>query len=286
MINSADGSGASASALLTGATQRLERAGVPSPRVDAELLLSHVLGVPRTRLLTVSRVHPSAAVALDRLLRRREAREPLQHLVGRAPFRHIEVRVGPGVFIPRPETELLVDAVLPVLRAAAEPIAVDLCSGSGALALALADEVPNARVVAVERPGPAADWLQRNTAGSRVEALLGDVTDDELLGELRGSVDAVVCNPPYVPLSTDVAAEVRFDPEDAVFAGPAGLTVIPCVVARAAELLRPGGVLALEHDDTHGTAVPELLASDGRWRGIADHCDLSGRPRYATAVRS
>jgi release factor glutamine methyltransferase len=272
--------------LLIEATDRLARAGVPSPRVDAELLLAHVLGVPRSRLPMAPAADRDQLAAFDAAIERRSTREPLQHVVGRAPFRHIEVGVGPGVFIPRPETELLVDAVLPVLRAAHRPVAVDLCSGSGALALALADEVPTARVVAVERPGPAARWLQRNTAGSRVEAVLGDVADPELLRALCSGVDAVVCNPPYVPAGADVAAEVRYDPAVAVFAGPTGLTVIPYVLARAADLLRPGGVFAIEHDDTHGTAVPDLLSADPHWRDIADHPDLSGRPRYATAVRT
>lgn len=272
--------------VLDEATARLADAGIDTPRVDAELLLSHVLGVPRRRLLMIETVHPSAVAALDRLLKRRTAREPLQHLVGRAPFRYVQVAVGPGVFVPRPETELLVDAVLPTLRTAAEPVAVDLCSGSGALALAIADEVPAARVIAVEVDQVAARWLSRNAEGTRVEVVVGDVTDPGLVCALSGRVDAVVCNPPYVPTTADVRDEVRFDPQPAVFAGPTGLALMPYVAARAAELLRPGGVLAVEHDDSQGRAVPELLTADGRWREIADHRDLADRPRYATAVRS
>lgn len=270
--------------VLDQATERLAAAGLESPRVDAELLLSHVLGVPRGRLLMISGVHPSAVVALDRLVKQRLLRAPLQHIVGRAPFRHVQVAVGPGVFVPRPETELLVDAVLPALGAGS--VVVDLCSGSGALALALAGEVPGARVVAVESAPDALVWLRRNVRGSAVEVVEGDVTDSGLLPELAAGADAVVANPPYVPTTTDVAAEVRFDPEVAVFAGPDGLAVIPFVIARAAELLRPGGVLAIEHDDSHGSAVPELLAADGRWRDIADHRDLTDRPRYGTAIRA
>lgn len=271
--------------MLDEATARLANAGIDAARVDAELLLSHVIGVPRSRLLLIDRVHPSAVVALDRLLKRRAAREPLQHLVGRAPFRHVEVAVGEGVFVPRPETELLVDAVLPTLRSAADPLAVDLCSGSGALALAIADEVPAARVVAVEGDPAAASWLTRNARRSRVEARLADVAEPDALSDLAGQVDAVVCNPPYVPTGTDVAAEVRFDPQQAVFAGPEGLALMPHVLARAAELLRSGGVLALEHDDSQAVTVPGLLRADGRWRDVADHRDLADRPRYATAVR-
>ena len=270
--------------LLQSAVTRLGEAGLDSPRVDAELLLSHVLGVPRTRLIALTgAVHPSAAVALDRLVKRRAAREPLQYLLGRAWFRHVEVTVGPGVFVPRPETELLVDAVLPAVRAGG--CAVDLCSGSGAIALALADEVPGVRVLAVEWERDALPWLRRNAAGRGVEVVEADVTDP-LLPELAGQVDAVTCNPPYVPLDADIGAEVRHDPRAALFAGPDGLGFMPAVLARAAELLRPGGVLALEHDDTHGEAVPALLRADGRWAGVADHADLTGRPRYATAVRT
>jgi release factor glutamine methyltransferase len=240
--------------------------------------------VPRPRLLTIDTVHPSVVVTLDRLVERRARREPLQHILGRAPFRHLQVAVGPGVFVPRPETELLADALLPSLSG--RSVAVDLCAGSGALGLSLAGEVPGLRVVAVERSAPALEWLRRNANGTSVEVVEGDVTEPGLLSELHGRVDAVGCNPPYVPTGTDVAAEVRFDPDDAVFAGPDGLAVIPHVVARAAELLRPGGLLAVEHDDTHGEAVPELLGRDGRWRDVEDHRDLTGRPRYATAVRT
>jgi release factor glutamine methyltransferase len=252
--------------------------------VDAELLLAHVLGVPRSRLLALSDVHPSAAAALDRLVERRAAREPLQHLLGRAWFRQVEVGVGPGVFVPRPETELLVDAVRPALSAG--DTAVDLCAGSGALALALADEVPGLSVAAVECDPAALAWLRRNGAGTDVRTEAADVSAGPVLPELAGSVAAVVCNPPYVPSSVLVGAEVRHDPPGAVFAGPDGLALMPAVIARAAELLRPGGVLALEHDETHEGAVPDLLRADGRWDDIHDHRDLTGRPRYATAVRA
>jgi release factor glutamine methyltransferase len=272
--------------LLAAATERLAAAGVASPRVDAELLLAHVLGAPRSRLLVVGPPSAVDVAAFAAALERRAGREPLQHILGVAWFRHVEVAVGAGVFVPRPETELLVDAVLPALQAAARPIAVDLCAGSGALALAIADEVPSARVVAVERAGPSGPWLERNAAGTRVEAVIGDVVDPAVLATLRGQVDAVVSNPPYVPSAVDVSPEVRADPAVAVFAGVDGLAVIPHVIALAAELLRPGGVLALEHDDTHADAVPALLAADGRWDQIAEHADLTGRPRYAVAVRS
>ncbi len=141
-------------------------------------------------------------------------------------------------------------------------------------------------MIAVEPAGRALDrWLRTNVRGTRIEAVAGDVTDPELLAELAGQADAVVCNPPYVPSGTNVAPEVRCDPAVAVFAGADGLALMAAVIARAACLLRPGGVLALEHDDTHARAVPALLVADGHWDAVADHDDLTGRPRYATAVR-
>jgi release factor glutamine methyltransferase len=195
------------------------------------------------------------------------------------------ITVGDGVFIPRPETELLVDAVLPTLRAAAAALAVDLCAGSGALALAIADEVPATRVWAVENSPAALTWLRRNAVGTDVEIVDADVRDPGVLAELAGTVDAVVSNPPYVPASTEVSPEVRADPPRAVFAGSDGLSLIPHVLARAAELLRPGGLLAIEHDETHAPQVAGLLEQSGHWHGVEAHYDLAGRPRYAVAIR-
>ena len=272
-------------ALAAGA-RRLREAGVPSPDVDAAQLLARVLAVPRTRLELGDAMPPSAAAAFDAAIRRRARREPLQHIVGDAPFRRVLVPVGPGVFVPRPETELLVDAVLPALARLPDPVVVDLCSGSGALALAIRDEVPGAAVYAVENDPAALGWLRRNTAGAGIEVVAGDVTDTGLLAGLRGDVDAVLSNPPYVPAATPVAPEVRADPASAVFAGADGLAVIPAVLARAAELLRAGGVLAIEHDETQPRAVTGLLARAGTWTEIADHPDLTGRSRYATAIRT
>jgi release factor glutamine methyltransferase len=277
--------------VLADATKRLEDAGIPSPRVDAELLLAHALGVPRSRLATLDEVN---APNYADLITRREEREPLQHITGCAPFRHIELAVGPGVFTPRPETELLVDAVLPALRAAQCPIVVDLCAGSGALGLAIAAEVPGSRVMVVENSPTAVEWLRRNVmayltspnAQSSVAIETEDVTDPELFGSLRGLVDVVVSNPPYVPTATDLSPEVAADPREALFSGPDGLDIMPAVIARAAELLRTGGVFAVEHDDTNQDGVLSLLAADGRWSELSPHRDLAGRPRYVVAVRA
>ena len=267
------------SAALDGAMRKLAAAGVGTPRVDAEMLLAACLGIERSRLLAVDGpVPPEYAHAVER----RANREPLQHIVGRAYFRHLELQVGPGVFVPRPETELLVDAVLPALGQ--QPIVVDLCAGTGALALSVAHEISDARVYAVERSEPALAWLRKN-AGAAVTVVAGDVTDPALLAELARRVDAVLSNPPYVPLGADVAPEVHADPAEAVFGGADGLAVIPDVIARAAALLRPDGVLAVEHDDSHGEIVPALLRT-GAWRDVADHRDLTGRPRYTTATRT
>ena len=272
--------------LLTVAVETLASAGIPAARADAEQLLAAALGVPRTRLAAVETVDADTAVRFAELVARRSTREPLQHLVGTVAFRYVEVAVGPGVFVPRPETELLVDAVLPVLRATPRPIAVDLCAGSGALALAVADEVPSATVYAVERSPSALHWLRRNGADSRVYVISADVADPGLLSDLTGRVDAVLANPPYVGSGEDVDPEVRHDPVDALFAGPDGLAVLPAVVSTTSRLLRAGGVLAAEHGDRQGPAVTSLLSGDAGWRQVVDHRDLAGRPRYVTALRS
>ena len=207
----------------------------------------------------------------------------LQNLTGVAPFHHVEVSVGPGVFIPRPETELLVEWGL------CQPgdVIVDLCSGSGAIALAVANARPAATVYAVEADPAALDWLRRNTAGTPVRVVDGDVTDPATLSELDGRVDLVLCNPPYVPAGTPVPEEVAgSDPYRAVFSGADGLDLIRGLAPRVAGLLRPGGHVGVEHDDTQGESVPALLAAGGHFDEIIDHRDLTGRPRFTTARRA
>jgi release factor glutamine methyltransferase len=259
----------------------LSAAGVASPRVDAEILTAHVLGLPRTKLPLAPGLDPAQAERLRALVAARSRRVPLQHLTGVAGFHHVEVAVGPGVFTPRPETELLVEWGLGVLDGTT---VVDLCSGSGAIALAVAAARPDATVYAVERDPAALEWLRRNTAGTKIRVVEGDVTDPALLSDLDGRVDLVLCNPPYVPAGTPVPPEVAgFDPYLAVFSGADGLDLIRGLVPRVAAMVRPGGWFGVEHDDGHGEAVPALLRADGRYTRIEDHRDLAGRPRFATA---
>ncbi|GAA2721779.1 MULTISPECIES: peptide chain release factor N(5)-glutamine methyltransferase [Streptomyces] len=269
------------------ATQRLADAGVPSPRFDAEELAAFVHGVKRGELHNVADADFDAryweAVA------RREAREPLQHITGRAFFRYLELQVGPGVFVPRPETESVVGWAIDAVRAmdVVEPLIVDLCTGSGAIALALAQEVPRSRVHAVELDETALGWARRNTEGSRVHLHHGNALT--ALPELDGQVDLVISNPPYIPLTEweYVAPEARdHDPELALFSGEDGLDTIRGLERTAHRLLRPGGVVVVEHADTQGGQVPWIFAEEKGWADAADHPDLNNRPRFATARKA
>lgn len=272
---------------------RFAAAGVPDPVVDAELLIGHVLGLSRggvqARLVMGAQLSEADAATLESLVEGRERREPLQHLTGRAPFRSLELAVGPGVFVPRPETEQVAQLAIDALRAAAEPepIAIDLGSGSGAIALALATEVPHARVWAVENSPEAFPWTQRNVdeiGAPNLELVFGDLAT--ALPELERRAAVVVSNPPYVPaaeLPRD--PEVRFhDPEAALYGGPDGLDVIRVLSTRAARLLHPGGALVIEHAETQSAAIAAILVADG-WRGVVHHRDLTGRDRATTALR-
>lgn len=271
------------------AAARLRDAGVASPERDADELLAHVLGTSLGRLPLLDEVPAAATVELAALVERRAAREPLQHLTGSAAFRHVELAVGPGVFVPRPETELLagwaVEAAQEVAARTGEgAVVVDLCTGSGAIARAVADEVSGARVHAVELDLPAHEWAERNLSGTGVDLRQGDMA--EAFEELLGTVDVVVCNPPYIPLDAweSVAVEARdHDPHLALFSGQDGLDAIRVLEQRAARLLGPGGVLGVEHADAQGESAPEVFVAAGRWTEVRDHRDLAGRPRFVTA---
>lgn len=274
------------------ATKVLEEAGVGSPRADAEMLAAHVVGVPRTRLPMVPLVDPLTIETYRRLVMQRAERIPLQHLTGWTAMGAITVEVGPGVFIPRPETELLLAWALAVLEGTHTPVVLDLCTGSGVLALALANARPDATVHAVEAATSALAWARRNVdarsgAGdSAVRLHHGDVTDRALLSELEGQVDLIVANPPYVPEGTQVSTEVaEHDPAGAVFAGPDGLDVIRPLVATVARWLKVGGSIGIEHDDSHAEIVAELFTSRRVFTDVVSHPDLAGRPRFTTARR-
>lgn len=275
---------------LRAAAEALAAAGRESPRVDAELLLAHLLGIERGRLLLAGPLASNQQAGYAELIRQRAAGVPLQHLTGVAPFRHLVLAVGPGVFIPRPETELLIE--LAADRLAGAGTVLDLGAGSGAIALAVAREYPAARVIAVERSDTALAWLRRNAAeraagGDRpIEVLADDFTDPALLAGLAGSVDVLLANPPYVPgrIRDQLSAEVASDPSEAVFGGPDGTSLLPGLIATAARLLRAGGLLVFEHDDSHAGRLTGLL-SDG-WQDVAGHQDLAGRPRFTSAVRA
>ncbi len=246
--------------------------------------------MPRQRLITLAEVPADAAARFDRLVEERAARVPLQHLTGRAAFRHLELAVGPGVFVPRPETEQIAGWVLAQVADLPAPVVVDLGTGSGAIALSVAGEHPGARVTAVERDPDAIAWTRLN-AGARAAAgdtpvtvLAGDMTDPHLLRELDGAVDVVVSNPPYVPDGARLPREVAdHDPPLALWGGPDGLDVVRGLLRTAARLLRPGGLLAIEHADVQGGALPALVRAHGGFTAVADHPDLAGRPRYTTA---
>jgi release factor glutamine methyltransferase len=269
------------------ATQRLADAGVPSPRNDAEELAAFVHGVKRGELHSVKDVDFDARYW--ETIARREQREPLQHITGRAFFRYLELQVGPGVFVPRPETESVVGWAIDAVRAmdVVDPLIVDLCTGSGAIALALAQEVPRSRVHAVELSEQALAWARKNVSGSKVDLRQGNALT--AFSELNGQVDLVISNPPYIPLTEweYVAPEARdHDPELALFSGEDGLDTIRGIERTAHRLLRPGGVVVVEHADSQGGQVPWIFKEDAGWADAADHPDLNNRPRFTTARKA
>lgn len=289
-------------AVLAAAHHRLAAAGIASPAADAHLLVAHVLGVPRgelsRRVVLGYELAADEAARLEAAVARRAERVPLQHLTGLAPFRRLELLVGPGVFVPRAETELLagwaVEAAAGVAAAGDDPLVVDLCSGSGAIALAVADEVPQARVVAVELGPDAVAWARRNVErlglGGRVEVRAGDAAraDAGVLADVAGHVDVVAANPPYIPPDAEpVEPEVRdHDPALALYGGgDDGLAVPRAVVATAARLLRPGGLLLMEHGELQGAAT-RAFAAGPDWAGARTERDLTGRDRALVAVRA
>ncbi len=286
-------------AAVSNAVTLLTEAKVSSPQVDAELLLAHILRVERSQLVSITEISNEQLFDYENLVARRANRVPLQHLTGVAYFRHLELAVGPGVFVPRPETELLVEAAITHLKTVESPrIAVDLCAGSGAIALSLALEVPGTTVHAVELSDDAFKWLTHNVVdhAAKLEAVdshvivhHGNAGDQSLLIELSNQVDALVSNPPYIPsemIPRDPEARDH-DPAIALFSGLDGLDVAREVVVVAADLLKPGGFVGMEHADVQGESMPALFdAMPNTWMNVKDNLDYNKLPRFTTAVRS
>ncbi|MEV8266582.1 peptide chain release factor N(5)-glutamine methyltransferase [Microbacterium sp. NPDC076911] len=278
---------------LRRASAALQRAGIADPDVDAELLAAFVLGSSRggvqASAVRGDEFSEEQVAHFDQLVARRLTREPLQHITGLAPFRHLELRVGPGVFVPRPETEMVAQLAIDALGAVAAPapIAVDLGTGSGAIALAMATEVAHARVFAAENSVDAFLWTKENFERVDAEnATLAFIDLARAFPELDGTVSVVASNPPYVPddaIPRD--PEVRFfDPEVALYGGADGLDVVRVLSQVGLRLAHPGGTIVIEHGEWQGAGIREILAQDG-WLGAATHPDLTLRDRATTALR-
>jgi release factor glutamine methyltransferase len=275
---------------LRSAAQQLDEAGVDSPQHDARALAVHVLGLDGPGDLVLVDDLGEQAPAYQELVARRAAREPLQHLVGSVGFRYIELEVGPGVFVPRPETEAVVGWAVDALKGVPDPLVVDLCAGSGTIAFALANEVPGVTVHAVERDPGALAWTRRNAAlrvaagDPEVHLHLGSAED--ALPELDGQLDLVASNPPYVATTEAHIPDpevLDHDPGIALWAGEDGLDVVRLVEQAARRLLKPGGLLVVEHSDRQGRSAPALLEQAGGWTEVEDHVDQLGRDRFVTA---
>ena len=279
------------SELLSDASSKLSSAGVTSATVDAELLACFCLNISRSDLqlmVATNQSFPFESLAgFELALARRVAREPLQHITGTAPFRHLELAVGPGVFTPRPETEQVVDFALEKISAIANPLIVDLCSGSGAIAISLATEISGSKVFAVELSDDAYRYLVKNSASyGLAEANLRNQDLQFSLAELDGEVDLVISNPPYIPndaIPIDLEVQLH-EPSMSLYGGVDGLDVVRQISNRAMKLLKPGGLLVMEHADTQSNAIGKLLLIEG-WLAIEARADLAGKERMISAVK-
>ncbi len=276
--------------LLVDAVARLQAAGVETPQSDARILLAHAAGVELARLPLLDQVDDAQADEFEQMIMLRERRIPVQHLTGRAHFRYLDLEVGPGVFVPRPETEVMtgwaIERLRPMITLHHRPLVVELCAGSGAISKAITTELTRVDIHAVELSENAAAYAFRNLADTLVELHVQDMATS--LPELDGTVDLVIANPPYIPLEAfeSVAPEARdHDPTLALFSGHDGLDAIKVVVQVAARLLRPAGLLCFEHADVQGESAPAVVAATEAFTAVRDHRDLAGRPRFVTAVR-
>lgn len=298
-------------AALRAGAEVLACAGVPSPRVDVELLAAHLRGTSVAQVRLDAVLGRPAPDGLAELVERRAHRVPLQHLTGSAPFRDLDLKVGAGVFVPRPETEqvaqVAIDAAGERVASHGSAVVVDLCTGSAAIALAVATEVPAAVVHAVELDAAAHAWAAHNVAAlsgasphagasadaqDAVGALLVRLVHGDArtaLRELDGTVDVVVSNPPYIPPgAVPVDPEVRdHDPAVALYGlGADGLEVPRGVVAAAARLLRAGGVLVMEHAEVQAAPARAMVAEAGWFADVVTRQDLTGRDRMVVARRT
>ncbi len=278
-------SGQSLAAAVSEATAILRDAGVPSPRVDAELRAEHLLGVGLGRLRAMMLGDTPAPVGYAELVAERAQRTPLQHITGVAHFRYLELAVGPGVFIPRPETETMVQLVIDHVKGMVHPRIVDLGTGSGAIAGSIAHEVPGAEVHAVEFSPFAHAWAARNLAPLGVHLVLGDLRD--ALPELNGTFDVVISNPPYIPAEAipNEPEVALHDPPEALYGGGAdGMELPTAAAASAARLLVPGGYFVMEHAEVQAGWIAGMMQRTGAWREITTHLDLNGKERATSAV--
>ncbi len=267
---------------IDSATAVLAEAGIDSARCDAEQLAAYVAGTDRGRLALLDPPDDEFFGRYRDVITARARRVPLQHLTGTA-FGPVVLHVGPGVFIPRPETEAML-AWATAQRLPARPMIVDVCTGSGALAVALAHHWPDARVLGIDDSEAALEYARRNAEDTAVELVRADVTIPELLTELDGLVDLVVANPPYIPDGVILEPEVaQHDPHHAVYGGPDGMTVIAAVTGLAGRWLRPGGLFAVEHDDPTSSLTVDLISSTALFDNVTTRRDLAGRPRFVTA---
>ena len=279
------------SALLSESSGKLREAGVTSATVDAELLACFCLGISRSELqllVATNQEFPDEHMnQFQVVLARRVSREPLQHITGTAPFRHLELKVGPGVFTPRPETEQVVGYAMEKITNFQSPLIVDLCSGSGAIAISLATEISGSKVFAVELSKDAFGYLLQNAASYGLTR--DNLRNEDLqtsLSELDGLVDLVISNPPYIPNdAVPVDLEVQLhEPSESLYGGVDGLDVVRKISVRALMLLKPGGLLVLEHADSQSSTIGKLLLAEG-WLEIEARADLAGKERMISAVK-
>ena len=277
------------SALLQQSAVQLSQGEVQSPEVDSELLAAHILGITRSELIVaiaLSSDFPEDKIAAFNVaVSRRAKREPLQHITGLAPFRHLELLVGKGVFTPRPETEQVVGFAMEKIASLENPTIVDLCAGSGAISLSFVTERPGSIVFAVEKSQEAFEYLKQNSKSYGLElSQLSNVDLQDCLVGMDSVADLVISNPPYIPseaIPVDLEVQLH-EPALALYGGADGLDVIRQILTKAKQLLRTGGLLVLEHADTQASSITELLLAEG-WIGVESRKDLAGKDRMISA---